>query len=47
MEARMSAWVKSEYVQAMYLCSVPSCGMSKIFVKNKGFVPDSRLSGVE
>ena len=38
---------KNRHLHAMYLCSVPSWGISKIFVKNKGFVPVSNESGIE
>lgn len=34
-------------LHATYLCSIPSSGMSKIFVKNREFVPVSKNSRVE
>lgn len=35
------------HLHAMYLCSISNFGMSKMFVKNKGFVPVSKYNGTE
>lgn len=38
---------KDMHLHAMYLCSISNFGMSKMFVKNKGFVPVSKYNGTE